>query len=260
MVALLAAPAVAGGVGKAVAMAYGAPVAARGIATFFDTQFQTMKASDNAIVEQTGRILEAATLGYGIGYIAPVAIIAAGQLILGNPLGAIGTVGSAAILANPIAATCAAAGALYYGYAAMTNAERTQLIESLAQGLKVGTQLVLSILDFFLTEMKKALSSDMLSELKASVAEYAATFGNGIADITRTVADKLQMGLSQAYDGAIYLRQNAGEALASAAVSGSALAGKAFDQLSGMVGNHAASKKAAAMLPDSNNSEQSEQS
>lgn len=250
MVALLAGPALAGGVGKAVAIAYGAPLAAREITSFFNTQFHTMKASDNDMVAQTGRVLEATSLGYGVGYIGSVAIIAAGQLILGNPLGAVGTVGSAAILANPIAATCAAAGAIYYGYSALSEDERTELLESVAHGLAVGTQLIRSIIEYFIAEMKKALTSDTLTELKAMVAEYAATFGSNIADITRTLVDKVQSSLGQAYDGAIHIGQSAGGALAAAATSGTALAGKTFGQISNLIsGQPAATEEPVAILP-----------
>lgn len=234
MVARLAASAAGGKMAKTLALSYGAPSAARGIAIFFDTQFEVMQASSNTMVAQSGRVLQAAAYGYGIGYITPVAIMAAGQLILGNPLSAIGTVGSAAILSNPIAATCAAAGALFYGYGALTNEERAVLIESIADGLGVGRQLIASIIDFVIGEMKKALDSDTLAELKAAVAEYAALLGCSIADITRALMDRVHVGLGHAYDGAVYIGQGASEALAVVAASGTAIAGKARDQIAGL--------------------------
>lgn len=242
MVAILASSALAGGIGKALALSYGAPLAARGIQSFFNSQFETMKASDNAMVSQSGRVLEATAFGYGIGYVTPVAIIAAGQLILGNPLGAVGTVGSAIILSNPIAATCAAAGALIYGYSALTDYERERLLESIADGLEVGKQLIASIIDFFIGEMHKALDSNALAQLKAEVAKYAIALGGSIADVTRALIDRVQVGLGHAYDGAAYLGQGAGEALAAVAASGSAIAGSTIDQIAGLMGRQPAVK------------------
>lgn len=235
MVALLAGPIIGGSVVKGLAIAYGAPAAASGIQKFFGTQFQGMKAPDNMMVAQSGRILEATVAGYGIGYVTPVAIMAAGHLILGNPLSALGTIGSAAILSNPIAATCAAAGALFYGYAALTESERAQLIASIASGLAVGEQLIRSIIEFFIAEMKKALDADALAQLKARVAEYALAFGSNIAEVTRALVDRVQVGFGNAYDGVVQLGQGASGAMLSAATSGSAFAGKAIDQITALV-------------------------
>ena len=80
---------------------------------FLDKHIEEMKGSDNPTISRTGRVLEMAKYGFGIGYISSVTIIAVGQLLLGNTLGAVTTVASAAVLSNPIAMTCAAIGAIY---------------------------------------------------------------------------------------------------------------------------------------------------
>jgi len=86
------------------------------IDSFIDDHISQMKTSENDTIAKTGRVIEMAKFGFGLGYMSSVAIIAVGQLILGNPLNAVGTVATAATLTNPIAMTCAAVGAIYYGW------------------------------------------------------------------------------------------------------------------------------------------------
>lgn len=72
---------------------------------FIDDHIETLKASDNPLIASTGRVLEGAKYGFGVGYMSSVAIIAVGQFLLGNTLAAVGTVLTAATLTNPIAMT-----------------------------------------------------------------------------------------------------------------------------------------------------------
>lgn len=45
-----------------------------------------MKQSANVTISRTGKVLEGAKSGFAIGYVTPLAVIAVGQFILGNPL------------------------------------------------------------------------------------------------------------------------------------------------------------------------------
>ena len=78
---------------KAVQTLYGM---ATDVNEYLDQHIVDMKGSENPTISRTGRILEMAKLGFGIGYITPVVVIAAGQLLLGNTLSAITTVATAA--------------------------------------------------------------------------------------------------------------------------------------------------------------------
>ena len=49
---------------------------------FIDDHIEKLKASDSPLFASTGRGMEAATFGFGIGYISAVAIIAVGQYLL----------------------------------------------------------------------------------------------------------------------------------------------------------------------------------
>ena len=50
---------------------------------FLDEHIKSMKKSENTTISRTGRVIEAAKHGFGIGYVVPVVIIALGQFILG---------------------------------------------------------------------------------------------------------------------------------------------------------------------------------
>ena len=51
---------------------------------FIDDHIEKLKASDNPLIASTGRVLEGAKYGFGVGYVSSVAIIAVGQVLLGN--------------------------------------------------------------------------------------------------------------------------------------------------------------------------------
>lgn len=156
---------------------------------FFDDQIEEMKGKENTTVSQTGRVLEAAKSGFGIGFISPVVVIATGQLILGNPLTAVGVVVTAPL--NPIAMTCAAVGAVYYGWNALNDQEKTELLDKLSEGLEIGVELIKSIIRFVIEKTKKFLSADNLDEIKKYISRAADTFGRKLSDVTGTIGDKL---------------------------------------------------------------------
>jgi hypothetical protein len=164
-----------------------------GVATdinaFLDRHIEEMKASDNLAIARTGRVLEMAKFGFGVGYITSVVVISAGQFLLGNTLAAMATVVTAATLTNPMAMTCAAFGAIYYGWGALSDVERKELLEKLSDGLEIGIEFIKSIISFVVEKAKEMLTSKNFEEMKKFVASGAALFGKSLGDVTHRIGD-----------------------------------------------------------------------
>lgn len=173
---------------------------------FLDKHIEEMKGSDNPTISRTGRVLEMAKYGFGIGYISSVTIIAVGQLLLGNTLGAVTTVASAAVLSNPIAMTCAAIGAIYYGWGALSDVERQEILEKLSKGLEIGIELIKALINFVIDKTKELLSSKNVEELKKFVSTAALAFGKTLGDITHKLTDVVSDSLGT-------LKRKSGEAI-----------------------------------------------
>jgi hypothetical protein len=163
------------------------------INAFMDEHIEKMKLSENLTISRTGRVLEGAKLGFGIGYTVPITIIALGQLLLGFGVkDAVTTLGSAAFLSNPIAMTCAAIGAVYYGWNALSEQEKVETIESLRNDLDVGAELIKSIVQFVISKTNELLSSENLKELKEFISEAAHIFGKTLSEITGAIRDRIK--------------------------------------------------------------------
>lgn len=158
---------------------------------YMDSHIAEMMSSANPTIARTGRVLEMAKYGFGIGYITSVIVVAAGQLLLGNPMGAVTTAMSAATLTNPVAMTCAAIGAIYYGWGALSDTERSEILEKLSKGFEVGVELVRSIVNFIVDKAKELLSSKNLEEMKKFIGSAAAVFGKTLSDVTHKISDVL---------------------------------------------------------------------
>ncbi|MSQ73000.1 MAG: hypothetical protein EXR27_17175 [Betaproteobacteria bacterium] len=191
----MAAPAIAAGLvggpvlsvmAQAIKALYGI---AGGIGDYLEKHVEEMKRSENHTISRTGDVLQMAKMGFGIGYTTPIVVIATGQMLLGNTFAAIGTVAGGLTLTNPIAMTCAAIGAVYYGWGALSESERNKMLEVLAKGLEVGIELIKSIVRFVIDKTKDLLSSKNIEELKKFVAGAAAGFGKAIGDVTHKVTD-----------------------------------------------------------------------
>lgn len=196
---------------QAVAALYGV---ASNLNEFLDRHIQEMQSSTNPTVATTGRVLEAAKLGFGLGYISSVTIIAVGQYLLGNTLSAASTVVSAATLTNPIAMTCAAFGAILYGWNALSDQERNDILDRLAQGLSIGVELIKSVIHFVVKSAKELLDSKALKEFKTFIAETASLFGRTLSDVTRQTVDAMA-------DAAMAAKRHAEAALATTAKAAS---------------------------------------
>ena len=133
---------------------------------FVNNHLKTMMASDNPTTERSGRVLASAKEGFQLGYVTPVIIIAAGQLLLGNPLSAAATVGTAVVASNPVAMTCAALGAIYFGYSALNENEKEALLLKLHNGLGVGLELIRSVVSFTIGKLNEFLNSENFAEIK----------------------------------------------------------------------------------------------
>jgi hypothetical protein len=156
---------------------------------YIDELIGEMKSNLNSTISRTGRILEGAKYGFGIGYVVPVAIIALGQYLLGNSLGAVATVGGAVLLTNPIATTSAAIGAIYYGWQALTIEERNRILAELAQGLGLGAELLRALVRYVIDESDKLLSRKNFAEIKSFMAESAEGVGKTFMEIGQAIAD-----------------------------------------------------------------------
>lgn len=159
------------------------------INAWLDEHIQNLKKSDNPVIAATGKVLEGAKFGFGVGYAASVALIAVGQFLLGNTFAAVSTVASAAALSNPIAMTCAATGAIYFGWKALSDKEREQILDHLAGGLNLGVELIRAVLEFAIRKSRELLDSSQLEAAKKYIKAQAGAFGRTLYDVTRQLGD-----------------------------------------------------------------------
>jgi hypothetical protein len=200
---------------------------------YVDAHIEAMKSSDNTTIASSGRALEAAKFGFGLGYTSAVAIMAVGQLLLGNPLAAIGVVVSSAVLSNPIAMTCAAVGAIYFGWDALTEKEKDGILDRLSLGLSLGIELIRSVIDFVIRTTRSLLSSKQLLKFKEFIRAQALLFGKSLYDVTGKVGDLVKDAVetigdlgTDAVDATRGLVKDAYEAASSAANAGKKTAGR----------------------------------
>jgi len=159
--------------------------------TWVDKHIQAMQASDNVTISRTGKVLEGAKLGFCLGYTVPVTVIAVGQFLLGNTLAAAATIGSAATLTNPVAMTCAAVGAIYFGWNALSDDERADALDKLSKGLEIGIELIKSVIRYVIEGLSNMMTSKHLLEFKEYISDGAKRFGKTLYDVTHDVSDKL---------------------------------------------------------------------
>lgn len=161
-----------------------------GINDFVDRHIGEMKQNDSATVRATGSVLEGAKYGFGVGYVAPLVLISVGQLILGNTLAAVMTVASGALLINPIAMTCGAMGAIFYGWKALSDEERSSIVNRVAEVFEIGVEFVKAVVGYLLGTLRSLVSSEVVAEYRRFVTETASGFGRSFADISRSMKDR----------------------------------------------------------------------
>lgn len=160
--------------------------------TFIDEHIDSMKSSANTTISRTGAVLEGAKFGFGLGYMSSVIIISGGQLLLGNTLGAVSEVATAAALSNPMAMTCAAVGAIYFGWSALSDEEREGILEKLSEGVQVGKELIKSVFAYVINWFKALNDSAFIKELKEDIRDAAVIFHKNLSDVTKSAADKAE--------------------------------------------------------------------
>lgn len=158
---------------------------------FIDKQIESMKNSTKEAVQTCGRLLEGAKFGFGLGYIAPIIILATGQLLLGNPLAAAVTVTTGATLTNQMAMTSAAIGAIYFGWDALSDDERQNILDRLTEDLVAGVELVKAVIRYVIDFMRDALTSNSIDEIREFISKAAGEFGKTFSEVSRAIKDKV---------------------------------------------------------------------
>jgi hypothetical protein len=171
-------------------------------AQFAVSHIETLKQADNALANRCGQVLEAANQGFGVGVETSLVLIGIGQSLLGSPLTGSVTVAAGA---NPIVMTCAAIGAVHYGWNAMSDKEREVLLKTVSDAFAVGVELIRSIARFAVDMIKALMSAENIAELKKMMAAVAAAFGTRLSEITRALTDRV-------YEGSMYVAGAAGGA------------------------------------------------
>ncbi|MEQ9444755.1 MAG: hypothetical protein RJS98_04265 [Rhodospirillaceae bacterium] len=156
---------------------------------FIDKHISSLKQNEDETIAITGNVLGGVKTGFGMGYLGSVTLMSTGQLLLGNPLNAIATVGTAATLTNPVAMTAASIGAVYFGWNALTTAQKDSILDKLAEGLEVGVEFIKSVIRFAVGLMKELLNSKQVKQLKKYIKVQAALFGRSLYDVTHQLRD-----------------------------------------------------------------------
>lgn len=158
-------------------------------ARFAVEHIETLKQADNLLAARCGHVLEAANAGFGVGGETALVLIGVGQTLLGNPLA-----GGAVLVAahNPVVMTCAAIGAIHYGWKAMNDREREALLRSVGTAFDVGIELVRSIASFAYNLIQKLMSKENFAELKRMVTGVAKVFGRHFSDVSRLLSDRIR--------------------------------------------------------------------
>lgn len=160
-----------------------------GVSQFLDDHINKMQSSDNSTIAQSGRVMEGAKSGFGLGYISTIAIMATGQILLGNSLDTLGTLATGVTFTNPIAMTCAAFGAIYYGWNALSADEKLVILKKLSDGLEIGVELIKSMIHFVISKTNEIFSDQNIAEFKIFIKEYASRFGKSLYEVTGKFSD-----------------------------------------------------------------------
>lgn len=165
---------------------------------FVAGHIELLETSDNEAVARSGFVLRRAQDGFGLGYKVPLAVIAMGQAMLGLDL----AVAAPFIASNPAAFTCAAIGAIYYGYTALSEDERQTLHSAVGAAIEAGVELVRSVIEFCISTLRSILDKQTLVAVREFVAEYSRMVGSSLGEITGKLSDRaVELG-RQAASGA----------------------------------------------------------
>jgi len=157
-------------------------------AQFAVEHIDKLKSADNLLANKCGLLLEQAVAGWGMGSETALLVIGIGQHLLGNPLTA-GVVMTPGV--NAVVVTCAALGAIHYGWKAMSDEDREMLVTAVGSAFAVGAELIRSIASFAYDKLKALMSAENMAELRKLVADVAGAFGTRLSEITRKLSDRI---------------------------------------------------------------------
>ena len=161
-----------------------------------DSMIANLKANENLTINRVGRVLEGVKFGFLLGYVSPSILTAVGVCLTTGSL-TTATGAGIALIANPVASVSAAVGAVFFGWKALSDREREDVINQVGDFLKVGVEQIKAVVEFAIKLMKDLFTADNIQEIKETVAEAAATVGRHISDITKSLGDKISRLASQ---------------------------------------------------------------
>lgn len=88
--------------------------------------------------------------------------------------------------------TCAAVGAIYFGWSALSDEEREGILEKLSEGVQVGKELIKSVFAYVINWFKALNDSAFIKELKEDIRDAAVIFHKNLSDVTKSAADKAE--------------------------------------------------------------------
>jgi hypothetical protein len=154
---------------------------------FMDSHIAALKASGDKTISATGELLAAAKSGFMLGYAVPIAVVAVGQLLLGNPLTAV--VASASMMVSPVAISCAAVGAIWMGWRALKPVEQARILEAVKNGLDLSITVVTSVIEFVIKQSQAIFGKPQIAALRDMIRNEAAEFGKTLAQVTGSAVD-----------------------------------------------------------------------
>lgn len=163
---------------------------ASNLGDFISAHIEELKNSEDETISKVGGVLSAVKSGFVFGYLAPVAVVALGQLLLGNPLTAV--VATASMAVSPVAISCAAVGAIWMGWGALKSGEKARILDAVAAGLGLTVAAVAAVLEFVTDQAQRLFGSREVAVLREMIKDEAESFGHSLSQITGKTADAVR--------------------------------------------------------------------
>ena len=97
----------------------------------FDSMIDRLKSSENITINRIGRVIEGTKFGFLLGYVTPSILTAAGVCLTTGDL-SLAVAGGIEAFTNPVSGVCAAVGAVYFGWQALSDQNVTRFFSRLA--------------------------------------------------------------------------------------------------------------------------------
>lgn len=157
---------------------------------FIIAHIKELKSSDDGTISKVGDVLAAVKAGFVFGYISPIAVVAVGQLLLGNPLTA--AVATVSMAVSPVAISCAAVGAIWLGWGALKPSQKARILETVASGLGFAITGVAAVVEFVVNQAKSLVGSHQMEVLRAMVVNEAESFGRSLSKLPGKTVDSVK--------------------------------------------------------------------